>query len=354
MGNPVKDELFQRHYFTPNEPASFTSSDKLARATQKSKKAAQKWLTKQDTYTLHKPIKKRYPRRKVIVSSIDQQWQADLVDMTSLVKFNSGYKFLLTCIDVMSKHAWVVPLKDKTGASLKRAFSKIFKSGRIPRKLQTDRGTEFYNRTLKTFLEKHDVKLFSTHNYDTKACIVERFNRTLKTKMWKYFTQNNTLKYTNVLKDLVDSYNSTYHTSIKMAPANVRPEHQELLWQRLYGDGTPTRPKLKAGDTVRVSKIKGTFSKGYLANWSEEIFVVDKILRTAPVTYTLCDLAGESLQGSFYNEELQKVTKVDDVWKIEKIMKTRYRNKKKQVLVRWRGFPPKFDMWIDAEGIKTL
>ena len=114
------------------------------------------------------------------------------------------------------------------------------------------------------------------------------------------------------------------------------------------------KPKFKVGDTVRVSKVKGTFRKGYLANWSEEIFVVDNVKRTTPPTYGLRDLYSEQLEGSFYEEELQKISKTDDLWKIEKVLKTRYRNKKKQVLVRWRGFPEKFDLWIDANQIKPV
>ena len=349
------DSKFRRSFYTPIEKASFGGVESLALATKQNKNTTSKWLAQEETYTLHKPARRRYPRRRVIVSAIDQQWQADLVDVSSISKHNNNNKFLLTCIDVMSKFAWVVPLKDKKGSTITNAFERIFKNRRIPMTLHTDRGTEFYNKTLQTFLKKNGVKLYSTHNFDTKASVVERFNRTLKTKMWKYFTYKDTLKYTNVLTDLVTSYNKTVHSTIQMAPTDVKPKHHELLWQRLYEkDSVLRKPKFKVGDTVRVSKVKGTFRKGYLANWSEEIFVVDNVKRTTPPTYGLCDLYSERLEGSFYEEELQKVSKTDDLWKIEKVLKTRYRNKKKQVLVRWRGFPEKFDLWIDANQIKPV
>ena len=200
------------------------------------KKQVSKWLSFQDTYTLHKPVRYRFPRRRVIVGGIDHQWQADLVDVSRLSKLNKGFKFLLTCIDVLSKYAWVVPLKDKTGQSLVRAFQQIFKTGRQPKvALQSDKGTEFYNRTFQKFLRDHKVGFFSTENEDIKACIAERFNRTLKTKMWKYFTKHDTVVYVDVLQDLVWSYNHTYHRSIKMAPTDVTQRNQEVVWQHLYG-----------------------------------------------------------------------------------------------------------------------
>ena len=140
----------------------------------------------------------------MVVYGIDHQWQADYLG--KLAYYNKGFKYLLTCIDVLSKYAWVLPLKDKTGTSLKEAFQVIFKTGRQPICLQTDRD---------------DVHFFTMYNDETKASIVERFNRTLKTKMWKYFTHRETLKYMDVLPDMVESYNRTVHRSIGMPPAEV-------------------------------------------------------------------------------------------------------------------------------------
>ena len=133
------------------------------------------------------------------------------MDLAKLSSYNKGFKYLLTCIDVLSRYTWVVPLKDKTEKTLKDAFQVIFKSGRRPIRLQTDKGTEFTNRVFQKFLKEHDVHFFITYNEETKASIVERLNRTLKIKMWKYFTHRETLTYVEVLSEMVASYNHTVH-----------------------------------------------------------------------------------------------------------------------------------------------
>ena len=125
------------------------------------------WLQQQPGYTLHKPARRRFCRNKVYVNGLDLQ---------SLSRWNRGYKYLLTCIDILSKYAWVVPLKTKTGPELVKAFTKIFQQGRKPDKLQTDAGTEFKNKTFQTFLKQHHVHHFVTYN-ETKAQVVERFNK---------------------------------------------------------------------------------------------------------------------------------------------------------------------------------
>jgi transposase InsO family protein len=136
------------------------------------KKEVREWLQSQDTYTLHIPTRRRFTRRRIVVYGNDHQRQADLVDLAKLSSYNKGFKYLLTCIDVLSRYAWVVPLKDKTGKTLKDAFQVIFKSVRCPIRLQTDRGTEFTNRIFQKFLKEHDVHFFTTYNEETKASIV--------------------------------------------------------------------------------------------------------------------------------------------------------------------------------------
>ena len=170
-------------YYNVVAPASYGGLSKF-KPKGYTKKEVREWLQSQDTYTLHKPTRRRFPRRQVVVYGIDHQWQADLEDLAKLSSYNKGFKYLLTCIDVLSRYAWVVPLKDKTGKTLKDAFQFIFKSGRRPIRLQTDKGTEFTNRVFQKFLKEHDVHFFTTYNEETKVSIVERFNRTLKTKMW--------------------------------------------------------------------------------------------------------------------------------------------------------------------------
>ena len=342
-------------YYDPSHPAGFASVDKLYLAGKKripnlKRAAVRTWLQNQDTYTLHKPSRRRYPRNRVIVYGIDEQWQADLVDLTAYARYNKGTKWLLTCIDVFSKFAWTIPLKDKTGKSLLAAFQKLFKeAGRLPLKLQTDKGSEFYNRQVKALLKEKGVKLFSTEN-ETKASVVERFNRTLKTRMWRYFTTNATYNYVDVLPDLMAAYNATRHRSIGRAPDDVNWTNELDVWQTLYGKTKEQNPTstLRVGDTVRLSMVTRPFRKGYLPQWTEEVFVIDKVIRRRPIVYTVKDWEGEPVKGTFYAEELQKIASKDDnaFYKVEKVVRTRIRNGQREYFVKWYGYPDKFNSWV--------
>ena len=168
---PKKDSLhfLSDYYFDTKSPVAFTSPLELYREAKKhypSKtfRQAKTWLQSKDIYTLHKPVRYNFPRNRVIVTEYDGQWQADLVDISSLARFNKGYKFLLTCIDVFSKFAWVVPLKNKTGESLVNGFQSILDLGRSPEKLQTDKGTEFLNRNFQSFLKERNIHFFTTNS----------------------------------------------------------------------------------------------------------------------------------------------------------------------------------------------
>lgn len=145
-------------------------------------------------YTLHKPVRRRYTTNPTIANSIDHQWAADLADMKNLSRYNKGIKYLLTVIDILSKFAWVVPLKNKTGTEQKRGFDSILRQGRKPLRLQTNKGSEFYNKTFQDYLKQKGITHFSTQS-DTKASVVERFNRSIKQRLYRALTANNTLEY---------------------------------------------------------------------------------------------------------------------------------------------------------------
>ena len=127
---------------------------------------------------LHKPIKRKFPRRSVIVFDKDEIWLANLVDMQAFSSCNKGFKYILTVFDVFSKYAWAVPIKDKSAASVTKAFEKII-SDRIPKNLWIDEGKEFYKALFKKLLDKYKIDMYSTFN-EGKAVVIERFNRTLK------------------------------------------------------------------------------------------------------------------------------------------------------------------------------
>ena len=152
---------------------------------------------------LHKPVRRKFKKRRVVANEVDAIWSADLVDMQWSSRQNRSYKYLLNVIDVFSKYAWSIPIKDKTGKTISDTFQKLVKtSGRKPRKLWVDQGTEFYNRVFRGWLKDHGIEMYSVHN-EGKAVVVERFNRTLKEWMWKYFSANNTHQYFDILDTLV-------------------------------------------------------------------------------------------------------------------------------------------------------
>jgi hypothetical protein len=276
--------------------------------------------------------------------------------MDSISKYNNGFKYILTVIDVLSKYAWAEPIKTKTGENLVKVFEKILKKGRKPETFHTDKGTEFMNRKFQAFLKKHNIRFFTTQN-ETKASIVERFNRTLKTKMWKYFTAKNTLKYVDILQKLVKSYNHSRHRSIGMRPVDVNEDNESIVWQKLYGEQTekPVRFKFNIGDQVRISKARRTFKKGYLPNWTEEVFTITKRVLRRPPVYKIADFDDEELKGTFYEQELQRVNKTDsDFYRVEEILRSRMRNKHKEYFVKWLGYPDKFNSWVPAESVKDI
>ena len=246
----------QQRYYDPKRVGSYGGVAALRRVVPE--QDVERWLLEQDAYTLHKPVRRRFKRRCVVVGGPNQQWQADLVDMSRLKKVNDGITFILTVIDVFSKLAWCVPLKNKSAATLVTAFTQLLGNG-APNTLQTDKGTEFFNRPLQKLLKEHGVHHFVTHNEETKASIVERFNRTLKTRMWRYFTKHQSVRYIDVLQAFMRSYNDTYHRSIGMAPSEVNSTNQETVWQRLYGHESVGTPKFRVGDRVRISKAKRHF-----------------------------------------------------------------------------------------------
>ena len=210
-------------------------------------------------------------------------------------------------IDVLSKFGWIEPLKDKRGESVAKAFQNIFKWGRKPRFLWTDRGSKFYNGNVKQMLSKENIKLYSTEN-EEKSSIVERWNKTIKNKMWQMFSAYNNTVYFDKPDELVDEYNNKKHRSIQMTPSEASGIiMRNVSFKTLYSK--PQKPKLRVGDKVRISKYKRkVFDKGYTPNWTEEIFLIAEILNTTPVTYKLVDLLGEAVSGSFYQQELQRTS----------------------------------------------
>ena len=290
---------------------------------------------------LHKPIIRKFNKQKVYSSFKDNIWGVDLADLQLLSKFNKGIEYLLCVIDLFSKYAFVVLLKGKKGISIVNAFQSILnKSKRKPNKIWVDKGSEFYNASFKKWLQDNDIIMYST-NKEAKSVVAERFIRTLKSKIYKYMTSISKNVYIDKLDDIVDEYNNTYHTAIKMKPINVKDNTYINTDKEInYKD-----PKFKVGDYVRISKYKNIFAKGYMPNWSEEVFVVDKIKNTVPWTYVINDLNGEEITGTFYENELQKTNQKE--FRIEKVIK----RKRDKLYVKWKGYDNSFNSWINKNDL---
>ena len=249
-------------------------------------------------------------------------------------------------IDVFSKYGWIEPLKDKKTESVSLAFDTIFKkSKRKPKKLWTDKGSEFISKHFKHFLKRHSIILYHSQN-EEKSSIFEI------NKMWKMFSLNNNTVYWDKLDKLVDDYNNSYHSSIKMTPTEAsKKENEKQVFTNLYEDEIylkPKKPKFSIGDKVRISKYKRrVFDKGYTPNWTEEVFVVDKVNLTKPVTYNIVDLLGEKVEGSFYEKQLQKAKQ--QTFRIEKVI--RRDNKIKKALIKWKGYSDKFNSWVNFKDL---
>ena len=237
---------------------------------------AKKELQQVLSYTLHKPRLRRFKMLPTLVFKINEQFVMDLVDLQKLAKYNKGYKYLLTVIDVLSKFAWVEPLKSKSATVMVEALQRLWTrlGDRLPEKVQTDSGGEFYNAKVQAFFKKQGVNHFSTHG-DPHGSVVERWNRTLKTNMFRYFTAHNTLNYIDVLPALVKTYNHTFHRSIQEKPVNVNLSNEKEIWYRLYGtkkDNKVKKSQCQVGDKVRLNKKFPPFKKGYLLGGPKKCF----------------------------------------------------------------------------------
>ena len=289
---------------------------------------------------LRKPIIRKFKKRKVYSTFKDNIWGADLVDMQLISKFNKGFRFLLCVMDIFSKYAWVVPLKDKKGVSIVNAFQSILKkSNRKPNKTWVDERSEFYNNSFKKWLQDNDIVMYSTHN-EGKYVVAKRFIRTLKNKTYKFITSTSKNVYIDKLDDTVDEYNNKKHGTIKMKPSNVKDNTYINIDKEVNNEG----PKFQVGDHVRISKYKNIFAKGYTPNWPK-IFVIKEIKNTVPRTYAINDLNGEQITGTFYEKERQKTNQQE--FRIEKVIK----KKGNKLYVKWKGYDNSFNSWIDKKGI---
>ena len=353
-------------YFDISKPAAYTSLSKFYKElikegrTDFSLNQVKKWLSSQETHTLHKPVRKTFKRRRVIVQSIDEQWDSDLMVMESTSKDNDGYRYILLCIDTLSKYVWLRPLKNKTGAQMKTAFQDIFSGSRQCLRLRSDKGKEYCCNIMEKYFKEIGINHFVTYN-KVQANFAERCNRTIKQRLFKYFTHQQTYRYIDILQDIATNYNATFHRSIKMAPKDVTTENQQIVWENIYGDditklgSASAKFSYKVGDLVRLSHTRGVFSRGYNQGWSDEIFIIKARHKTAPSTYSLKDFLGEAILGTVYEAEITKVLESDNpVYRVEKVLKKRRRQGVQEYFVKWDGWDKRYNSWVTSDEMVQL
>jgi Integrase core domain/Chromo (CHRromatin Organisation MOdifier) domain len=359
--NNVTDEEIKKNYTTPGHPTAYSGVNQthsfyggkvtLARI--------RKLLSGIEGYTLHKEFHEK--QRNVTYKHFKRyQFQMDLVDISQYSQHNEGVKYLLNCIDIFTRYAFVRPLKDKSAKTVLNAFQSILQEAQQnPYIVVMDKGTEFMNQQFKQFCDSLGIKLINPQA-SIHAAFVERFNRTLQMLIYKYMTENETNRFVDVLQNLVKSYNTRKHRMINMSPLqaelNDNNEHLRinLLQQQQLDKIKIKKPKIQIGEYVRIAKQKGKFSRSYDEQAMQEIYKVKTIdMRKKIPLYHLTDYDGKNeLIGGFYEFELTPV--VTNTFRIEKVIKKRKYKGKNQLFVKWKGFGNEHNSWIDANNVERI
>ncbi|KAL3092234.1 hypothetical protein niasHT_026759 [Heterodera trifolii] len=338
-------------------PVAFTSVEPLLKEARKSQPKinrtdVQIYLATQRTYTLHRQAKRRYRRLPTLAPGLHTEWQADLAIFDRLAKQNRGYSYLLVCIDTLSRQVFVEPVKTKTSVNMIRAFGRIFKRSKyIPWKVLTDQGKEFTARAVQQFFRAKDVEHFCMlTSPQFHAGMAERANRSIKERLYRYFTERNTYKWIDVVQDFVRAINHSPNSSIGMCPADVNFKNAEALRQKLHNSAENVvrhPPKYSVGDRVRIEKYKHVFQKGYLPRFTNELFTVAEVhTERSPVVYRLRDDKNEIISGWFYTNDLCKTleNKQQKMYEIEKVLKKKKQKGVDYALVKWKGYSARFNM----------
>ena len=362
------DAYLRKFYYDVKSPASYSGPAKLwkyikSRSDKPAElnfKKLQKWINSQLTHNIHKQPVYRFPREHIISPYPDYQWESDLIDVNSLKKYNSNFSYIILFIDIFSRYAWGTALKKKTGEEVKQAIASVFASGRSCSVLRTDLGKEYCNSTVQQFLKKHNVTHILAYS-EHKACFSERLNRTIQQKLYKYLYEHQTYRYVDVLDDVIQSYNSTVHSSIGMAPKDVNDENAYELYEKIYmpilekNGGKSPQYKFSVGEHVRLSHQKRPFKRSYNEQYTEEIFKIYARIPSHPPRYKLQDMKDREIKGSFYEEEMQHADYDSTTqFKIAKVHKNRKKkiNGVTNVLISWVGYSSDFDSYVPLSDIK--
>jgi hypothetical protein len=354
----ITDEKILKDYTTPGHPIAYSGILNVFNYynRQVPLQKIRKLLSSNEGYTLHKEFHKQ--QRNITYKHFKRyQFQMDLVEVQHLASKNDSVRYLLNCIDIFTRFAFVRPLKDKSAKTVLTAFKSILDEAvQFPYMVVMDKGAEFTNKMFKDFCDQNKIKLVNPQA-SVHAAFIERFNRTLQLLMYKYMTDNETERYIDVLPQLVHTYNNRFHRMIKTTPQNAElnsnGEHLQLalIQQEQLKNIKPKKPKYDVGSYVRIAKQKGKFARSYDEQTMQEIFRIKTIDTKKPIPlYHLTDYDGkEDITGGFYEFELTPVN--INVFRVEKVLKKRTYRGKKQIFVKWKGFGDNHNSWIDETNI---
>lgn len=354
----------ERIYYDERNGGGFSTPGKLWREVRRrgyytnvGVKRIEQFLNRLSPYTLFRPSRGRYPTPPVVVNGPLMQFDMDLVDVSRQEAANDGTRFLLTAIDVFTKYGYAVPLPNKTGPVVTAAARDIF-DDRQPKKVCTDRGSEFKSQQFQALLLERNIKHFYAGG-SGKCTVVERFHRTLKARIARFQRYRNTERYLDNLQGIVEGYNKSYHRTIKRRPVDVGEAERDVVFLDSY---TPKRPprripfRLAIGDNVRIAAERHPFLREHFQRWSEEVFVVTKRWRQRNInTYKVKDCAEEELVGSFYGPELTKVEgAADDLYRIERVLDEKVENGVRMVKVKFAGYPERCGKWMRKRDVRAV
>jgi len=363
-----KDNLhsyLDKIYNNPKVGGGFSSPNKLYKEVKRRGDYAnlglqriKNYLNSQPSYTLYKPLVRKFPKAPVICTKVKQQLDMDLMDVSRQQSFNSGIRYLVSAIDCLSKIAYLKPIKSKDSKEIVKAVREILDEvGHVDR-ICTDRGAEFKANQFQNLLKERGIHHFFAGGTGA-ATIVERFHRTIRGLIARYQYKHNTMTYIDKLSDILKNYNHSYHRSIKMRPIDVNEDNEHIAYENIHGMRDYHTKKsftFKLGDNVRVAAKKAPWSREFYQRWSEEIFTVSKRYYQQNIAmYKISDCSGDVVIGSYYTEELLKVTHdPKNRYRVEKVIDEAVRNKKRYALVKFVGFPSSCNEWVPKTSIRTI
>lgn len=370
----AKINTLKQLYFNIKSPACYAGVDALYREAQKERRVrisrndVERFLSTQRTYTRHRRVVRRFRRMRTMPAGLHTDWQADLAIFDKLARQNDGYRYLLVCIDVLSRQLFVAPVRSKRSVDMREAFEKIFQSahGVLPWKISTDQGLEFNARAMLEYFREKDIRKQCMYTHPTiHAGLVERANRTIKERLFRYFSEHNTRRWVDVVQKIIDAINASPCRSIGMPPNNVTFENAHSVREAVYKPELNAEKqhhhnnKFKVGDLVRVEKHKGAFAKGYTPNFTDELYCVVKVSQRQPTVYRLANAqTGQVVYGWFYAPEMCRVRGDEAIaasagmYRVERIIRSREcADGQRQHFVKWDGYDNTYNAWVNEQDL---